>query len=188
MIVIGGYKMLKIPGLYLPSQFPSFLFSFLHSLYPHPRTCLFILFYFLKILFMLRGEGREKERERNINVWLPLVHPQLGTWPATQAFAVTGNQTSNPLLCRPPLNPLIWERGEGRERERERNIDELPLLHAPWSNQQPEYVPWPGIEPTTFWCAEWRSNQLGHTGQGNSYLSYFYYQPVFVRLCLCWLW
>ena len=25
---------------------------------------------------------REKEREKNINVWLPLVCPQLGTWPA----------------------------------------------------------------------------------------------------------
>ena len=29
-------------------------------------------------LFLERGEGREKERERNINVWLPLTHPQLG--------------------------------------------------------------------------------------------------------------
>ena len=29
-------------------------------------------------LFIFRGE-REKERERNINVWLPLVHPTLGT-------------------------------------------------------------------------------------------------------------
>ena len=26
-----------------------------------------------------------EERERNINVWLPLVHPLLRTWPATQA-------------------------------------------------------------------------------------------------------
>ena len=32
-------------------------------------------FYFLKdfiYLFLERGEGREKERRRNINVWLPL--------------------------------------------------------------------------------------------------------------------
>ena len=37
--------------------------------------------YFLKdfiYLFLERVEGREKERERNINVWLPLVHPQRG--------------------------------------------------------------------------------------------------------------
>ena len=26
-------------------------------------------------LFIHRGEGRKKERERNINVWLPLTHP-----------------------------------------------------------------------------------------------------------------
>ena len=32
-------------------------------------------------LFLERGEGRRKERERNINVWLPLKHPLLGTWP-----------------------------------------------------------------------------------------------------------
>ena len=31
------------------------------------------------------------ERERNINVWLPLIHPPLGAWPATQACALTGN-------------------------------------------------------------------------------------------------
>ena len=37
----------------------------------------------------------KKERERNINVWLPLAHPQLGAWPATQACALTGNRTSN---------------------------------------------------------------------------------------------
>ena len=42
-------------------------------------------------LFLDRGEEKEKERERNSNVWLPLVHPLLGTWPATQACALTGN-------------------------------------------------------------------------------------------------
>ena len=42
----------------------------------------FSLVYFLKdfiYLFLERGEGREKERERNINVWLPLVRSPLGT-------------------------------------------------------------------------------------------------------------
>ena len=42
-------------------------------------------------LFLESGEGREKEREGNINVWLPLVRPQQGTWPPTQACALTGN-------------------------------------------------------------------------------------------------
>ena len=46
------------------------------------------------------------KRERNISVWLPLMHPLLGTWPATQACALTGNQTSDPLICRLALNPL----------------------------------------------------------------------------------
>ena len=57
-------------------------------------------------LFLERGEGREKEREINIRVWLPLMHPLLGTWPATQAYALTGNRTSNPLAQRLVLNPL----------------------------------------------------------------------------------
>ena len=54
----------------------------------------------------------EKEREGNIDVgeryinWVPLTHPQLGTWPATQAYALTDNQTSNLWVHRPTLNPL----------------------------------------------------------------------------------
>ena len=43
--------------------------------------------------FLEKGEGKEKERERNVNVWLPVMHPLLGTWPATQACALTGNLT-----------------------------------------------------------------------------------------------
>ena len=44
--------------------------------------------------------------ERNINVWLSLVRPLLGTWLATQASALTGNRTSDPLVRRLALNPL----------------------------------------------------------------------------------
>ena len=57
-------------------------------------------------LFFYREEGREKERERNVNVWLPLVCPQLGTWPTTQACALTRNRTHDPLFHRLVLNPL----------------------------------------------------------------------------------
>ena len=32
--------------------------------------------------------------------------PLLGTWPTTQACALTGNPTSDPLVCRPELSPL----------------------------------------------------------------------------------
>ena len=37
-------------------------------------------FFFKNIyLFLETGEGREKERERNIDTWSPLMCPQLGT-------------------------------------------------------------------------------------------------------------
>ena len=42
-------------------------------------------------LFLDKGEWKEKERERNISLWLPLMRPLLGTWPTTQACALTGN-------------------------------------------------------------------------------------------------
>ena len=47
--------------------------------------------FFFKDFILDREEGREKERKRIINVWFPLAHPLLGTWPATQACALTGN-------------------------------------------------------------------------------------------------
>ena len=56
-------------------------------------------------IYLSREEGRG-ERERNINVWLPLVRPLLGTWPETQACALTGDWTGDPLVWRPALNPL----------------------------------------------------------------------------------
>ena len=43
--------------------------------------------------------------ERNIHP-LPLTCPQWGTWPATQACALTGNRTGDLLVCRPAHNPL----------------------------------------------------------------------------------
>ena len=44
--------------------------------------------------------------EKNTNVWSPLTHPLLGTWPTTQARAPTGSQTGITLVCRLALNPL----------------------------------------------------------------------------------
>ena len=53
-------------------------------------SCIFYIVFYIFIyfkdfiyLFLKREEGREKERERNINVQLPLRRPLLGTWPAT---------------------------------------------------------------------------------------------------------
>ena len=42
--------------------------------------CAFLCF-FKNILFIFleRGEGWKKEKERNINVWLPLANPSPGT-------------------------------------------------------------------------------------------------------------
>ena len=60
-------------------------------------------------LCLERGQGREKERERNISVWLPHVPPRgPGPKPATRAWALTGNRTSDPLVCRLVLNPLSY--------------------------------------------------------------------------------
>ena len=62
---------------------------------PHTRACLLIL---------ERGEGREKVRERNINVrekhWLAALHtyPDQG-WTATQACALTWNRTWALSVC-----------------------------------------------------------------------------------------
>ena len=50
----------------------------------------------------------EKERERNISMWLALLCPQLGTWPTTQACALTGDRTSGPLVSRPALTGGQW--------------------------------------------------------------------------------
>ena len=55
-------------------------------------------------LFLERGEGSEKERERNIYVWLPL----LGTWPTTQACALTRNWIHDPLVLRLALKLLSY--------------------------------------------------------------------------------
>ena len=52
-------------------------------------------------LFLEKREGREKERERNISVWLPLTWSPVGTTPASQACALTGNQTRDPLVHSP---------------------------------------------------------------------------------------
>ena len=53
-----------------------------------------------------RGEEREKGRETSMCGCLSHT-PPLGTWPATQACALTGNWTGDTLVCRLALNPLI---------------------------------------------------------------------------------
>ena len=74
--------------------------------FPWTVLNILILKKYLINLFLERGEGKEKERERNVNVWLPLTLLLLGTWPTTQACALTGNQTGDPLVHGLVLNPL----------------------------------------------------------------------------------
>ena len=65
--------------------------------------CILFIYLFRRLyLFLERREGRGRERERNINVrqkhWLPLELTRLRTKPATQACALTRNQTGDILL------------------------------------------------------------------------------------------
>ena len=74
-------------------------------------TLSFVLFNDFIYLILERGERREKERERNINLRDTSISclsyaPKLGTWPATQACVLTGNWTSDLLVHKPVLNPL----------------------------------------------------------------------------------
>ena len=63
------------------------------------------LYFFLRFYLFLEGKAGRK-RGREINVWLPLIHLLLGTWPTTQACTLTGNPTSDPLVSQRALNPL----------------------------------------------------------------------------------
>ena len=60
-------------------------------------------------LFIYRQRGREGEGEGEKCQCLVASHvPPLGSWPATQECALTGNQTSDSLVHRPMLRPLSY--------------------------------------------------------------------------------
>ena len=80
-------------------------YIFIHtrpSTLPHHHLLLLNFFFRFYLFILERGEGKEKKRERNINVWLPL------TWPTTQACVLTGNPTGDPLVHKPTLSPLSY--------------------------------------------------------------------------------
>lgn len=64
-----------------------------------------------------------------------------------------------------------------KEKEKEdKNIYHLCPIHTPadqGSNPKSSYVPWLGIKLTTFWCAEWHSNQLKHLARIKSSIDCF---------------
>ena len=63
----------------------------------------FLIFY----LFLFLDRGKEKEkRRRETSMCGCLLREPHKTWSATQACALTGNQTSDPLVHRLALNPL----------------------------------------------------------------------------------
>ena len=67
-----------------------------------------IIFSFLKnYLFTFRQRGRVGEREGEKHQCVVASYmPLMGTWSETQARALTGNQTGDPLVHRLVLNPL----------------------------------------------------------------------------------
>ena len=68
-------------------KYITFLYLIVSTInYIHIVFAFFFIFQILFISFLDQGEGREKERQKNINVWLPLVLP-------------TGNLSCNPGLC-----------------------------------------------------------------------------------------
>ena len=83
----------------------------------------------------------------------------LGTWPATQACALTRNQTGDPLVLRMVLNPLSYT-------SQAFTLFVLILIkgHVHWFLRKMKknrvtgriidrYMPWPGTRPTTSICA-----------------------------------
>ena len=119
--------------------------------------------------------------------------PSLNSWPKWQLLqglslvilVEINSPTWHSFFFHPHLCLLILERGERRERGREtlmweRNIDQLHLIYS-WDQTHNPGM-WPGIEPATFWSRGWCSNQLGHTGQGPTWLAFLLYFPSYIFL------
>ena len=70
---------------------------------------------------------------------------------------------------------FIKFRGRKGEGGRERENHRLVAFHRhpdQGSNPPPRYVPWPGIEPATFWCLRWCFSQLSHPARVHSSLGF----------------
>ena len=79
MLVIGEAIYVWGQGIYGKS---------VHLFFKFAVNLTLLLFFKRFYLFIFREREREGEREGNIDVWLPLARPLLGTWPATQACAL----------------------------------------------------------------------------------------------------
>ena len=78
----------------------------LHS--PFKTQLRYHLFFFKDFIcvFIERGKEERKRGKETLMCGFLSHTPALGTWPTTQACALTGNQTSDPLVSRLALNPL----------------------------------------------------------------------------------
>ena len=66
-----------------------------------------ITYLFLKDFIYFRQRSREgKREEKHQCVVASDMPPLLGTWPAIQPCALTGNQAGDPLVRRPALSPV----------------------------------------------------------------------------------
>ena len=71
------------------------------------RGLLNVLIFFKDLCIHFRQRRRKGEREGEKHQCVVASYALLlGTWPATQACALTGNQTGDPLVLRTMLNPL----------------------------------------------------------------------------------
>ena len=67
----------------------------------------FFLFFKKDFIYLFLEKEKEGKREGEKHQCVVAAHtPLLGTWPVTQACVLTRNQTGDPLVHSPALNPL----------------------------------------------------------------------------------
>ena len=71
-------------------------------------VCTVTLFFFKDFIYLFSQKGREEERKRNINVWLPLTHPLLGTLASNPGMCPDWESNWQPFGLQPALNPLSY--------------------------------------------------------------------------------
>ena len=155
---------------------------------PCSRSAGTVLVFFKDFIYYLvleRGEGQEKERKRNINMWLPLPRPLLGTWPETQACALTGNRTGDPSVHRLALNPWshkqpgilqhsLWGQGLEMAQRHVCTVDSYNTLSVWVGNNLQNIIKWQetrreplavnGVEEEYFYVRAWTHTE--YPGKG----------------------
>ena len=89
-------------------------------------------------------------------MWLPLACPLLGTWPATQTCALTGNRTGDLLVHRSVLNPLNHS-SQGNKMVLKQALKKPSLKTFFCSCWQFQLVIW--VSMASAWWGRWDSPQ-----------------------------